>query len=408
VRASECDPCQYGYSVDEKSFQFQTKDWISPNIPTTFPIYQAYALPSLPTHQVVYQVRGSLYLWSSNSQNPIKIPLPLQELQLSWTNWVVHIGYLVIRSEVDIYFLNLKQVRNGNGESGMYWSTQSVNYLPHPILLSSHDRIFVTSLGKNVVDECVFFPFGVNIQLCLRMIVSIKRFRSKTFYCALFLCANISLYKYKLVMEKETKTTPLIVLWDKCVQDYYSRDDAYIPECWLFPEDSAGNAFCRTHTPSEICEKLDSDSAALDWAEEDIVSFLRKKFHRATLLNVNARGPWPTLQARYKGVPVHILVLDPGNGYHMQMRYFAVPVNEWQKAFPDEKEWTKEHHKQLWSKYLGGYPFNHNNEKTDTRFWDDFEFSDASLLFQTVQPDQVNLVMVIKYAYSPSPQKDQL
>jgi hypothetical protein len=199
---------------------------------------------------------------------------------------------------------------------------------------------------------------------------------------------------------------PVILLFDQGTKDYYTGERAYIPQCCLFDKETPEAKFClaNVRTPAVIKTRILEE----DWpssAGTDLGNFIRQgAFKQAEIINLNSRGPSDRLQNLYASVSVDILYLDPDDGYHMNPRHLAVPTKEWMTTFGDV--WTKEKHEILWSKYLGGYPYDHKDEEKDTFLWEDYQFPDENLLVQTIRPSQIRQVKVIRYEFHPEPEKD--
>lgn len=198
---------------------------------------------------------------------------------------------------------------------------------------------------------------------------------------------------------------PVILLFDGATTDPYSGDRAYIPQCHLLSEDTPESKFCLSnmHFLATIEKKILQEK---DWPSvgTDLVSFIRDgDFKRAQMVNLNSRGPNQRLRSLYSSVEVDILCLDPDDGYHMTTRYLAVPSKEWDVF---GKTWTKEKHELLWSKYLGGHPFDHKDDENDTFLWEEYQFPDENLLVQTIQPSQIRQVKVIRFEFCDEPEKD--
>jgi hypothetical protein len=204
----------------------------------------------------------------------------------------------------------------------------------------------------------------------------------------------------------QTRMKPVILLFDGSTTDSYTGDRAYIPRCFLFDKGTPEAKFCLANMRSlgTIEKRIIEEE---DWPSDgtDLVSFIRRgDFKLSQIINLNSRGPNERWRSLYSSVPVDIVYLDPDDGYHMSARHLAVPTKEWTTVFGDV--WTKEKHELLWSKYLGGYPFDHKDEEKDTFLWDKYQFPDENLLVQTVQPSQIRHVKFIRYEFRPEPEKD--
>lgn len=195
----------------------------------------------------------------------------------------------------------------------------------------------------------------------------------------------------------------VILLYNDYTNDNYSGDKAYIPRCHLLDAKSKDAQFCLSATMEQIEDKITDD-----WPElgTNLITFIRDGlFAKARIINVNARGPNERLRNQFASIPVDVMILDPDDGYHMRTEQFAIPCKEWDSIFG--KTWDAKKHEKLWSQYLGGYPFDHEDEEKDTFLWKKYQFEDESLLVQTIKPDQVRNVKVIRFEFHPDPNKDE-